>query len=729
MSRATTARRPLLLSGLCALSGVLAAQYSLLLSLVFALLVLAALLFFRCRPLTAVVLSLLMLFFSVYTRAFDAHALSASKAFIGDNVTLEGRIVSLPKTRSYGQSFILQCENTRIFVMAYQKGASFGDIVTLHADCMRPEGPRREGDFHFPKYLKSQRIYLTAYADDMTVKESRLGPTDAVVLLRAKLLSRADTLWSGEVLMFVRSLLLGNSDLSSADFRDKLSRAGLSHIIAVSGLHVSLMIGMLAVLFRRAFLRRRYYLSCLFLLLFFYVLLTGASPSSVRAALMLSLVFLSTISSSPYDALSALSFAALCLLIYNPFIIYSLSFLLSFAAVFGILLFYRPLTKQLGRLSFSYAAETLAVTLCAQVFTWPILALSFGHVPCLSLLANLAVLPLVPLIMIGGYVALATSALPAISVPIARLCEAMIRFILWIANHADALPLSVIDIVPSSVPLFLLFYGATLCLLISLLIIKKRLSILLSAALVFCFLVIQIAMPFVFPRQILCFLDAGTGDAAVAIHGKNAVMIECRSTDDTFAETVVIPFLKRNGVTTLDVLAIAEYNSYDTNVLYLISHFPVAQLMMPDGQGDEVLFRTAQDAGTRLVGLDTPGRYGALSLCAHTAENRVGFSLSHPASSVFFTGTLKEGDAIRPGTHDLLKIGLGGRGISLDPAHLAAIGPKAVIISSRYRPSDKLLGRIGEYPYYTTAQGGSLYVESTQDGPSVIPYLKQEEEA
>lgn len=727
MNRGAFVRRPLFLCGLCALLGVLTAQYSLLLSLFAALLVFCTLFLLRRRPFISLILALLLLFFAAYTSFYEAQALSASEAYISDDTTLEGRIVSLPRQRSYGQSFILQCENTRLFVMCYQKGASFGDVVVLHADCMRPEGPRREGDFHFPNYLKSQRIYLVAYAEDLTVVGHKKYPTDIITTLRAKLLSRADTLWSGQVLMFIRSLLFGNSDLSSADFRDTLSRAGLSHIIAVSGLHVNLIIGMVAALFYRGFIRRRFYLIGLFLLLFLYVLLTGASPSALRAALMLSLLFLSMIFSAPYDGLSALSFAALCLLTYNPFIIYSLSFLLSFAAVSGILLFYRPLEKYLEGLPASYAVKLLAVTLCAQVFTFPILVLSFGRVACLSLLANLAVLPLVPVIMLCGYAALAFSSFSIISLPAARFCEALIRFILWIADRANTLPFSVVSLVPASTVLFLLSYGAIVCLFVSLLILKKRIFVLLSAVLILCSFFVHAAFPVLAPRQCLCFLDAGTGDATVAISGKNAVMIECRSTDDTFAETVVIPFLKRNGLSSLDVLAIAEYNSYDPNVRYLITHFPVARLMMPDSQGDEALIRAAQGAGTRLVGLDESLSCGALSLSAYTAGKHVGFSLYHPTASVFFAGTLKEGDKVFQASFDLLKIGLGGRDISLDPALLSAVRPKAVIISSRYRPSNKLLSRIGDYPYYTTAQGGSLYVESTKDGVSIIPYLKEEE--
>ena len=728
MIRATFTRRPLFLGGLCALLGVLAAQYSFLLSLFLALLILGLFLLFQYPSLTAAALILLMLFFTAYTRVYETHALNESKPFIGDDITLKGRIVSLPKPKNYGQSFILQCENTRIFVIAYQKGASFGDLVTLKADCKRPQGARREGEFDFSNYLKSQNIYLCAYADRMTVTDRIVYPTDAITILRAKLLSRADTLWSGEPLMFIRPLLLGNSDLSSNDFRDKLSRAGLSHIIAVSGLHVSFIIGMAATLFRRSFIRRRLSVVCLFLLVF-YVLLTGASPSTVRAGVMLSLAFLATVVSSPYDSLSALAFAALCLLATNPFIIYSLSFLLSFAAVLGIFLFYRPLESYLRRLPFFYATKVVGLTFCAQVFTFPILVFSFGRVACLSLLANMAVVPLIPVIMLCGYAALALSALSFLSLPIARICEVLIRFILWVAHYADTLPLAGMDIIPSSVPLFLLSYGAAVLFLITLLIIKKRLFILLSCALAFCLFLANVAAPFVLPRQCLCFLDAGNGDAAVAVYGKNAIMIECQSRDDTFAKTVVIPFLKRHGVTSLDVLAITEYNSYDPNVIYLLDHFPVVQIMLPNGQGDEALFHTLQNAGTRVISIDTPCKFGALSLSSYTAGDHVGFCLLHPYASVFFSGTLKEGDAVPHDTYDLLKIGLGGRGISLDPALLSAISPKEIIISSRYRPSNKLLKSMEHYSYHSTSQGGNLYVKDTPNGVSVIPYLKQEADA
>ena len=204
----------------------------------------------------------------------------------------------------------------------------------------------------------------------------------------------------GDELGLVAALTVGDRKLLSPEIRQTFSKIGIAHVLALSGLHVGFVYGVLLLLCRfipgNSLLQRllRYGLPLLGVV--FFALVAGGSPSLVRAVVMLFFFSLSHILPGRRASFSALAGAALCLLLYDPRALFSVGFQFSFAAVAGILLFASPLMGLVRTHCkfLHYCWGVLCVSLAAQVGTLPLQLYYFGVLPTAGLVINLLVIPL-----------------------------------------------------------------------------------------------------------------------------------------------------------------------------------------------------------------------------------------------------------------------------------------------------------------------------------------------
>jgi competence protein ComEC len=222
----------------------------------------------------------------------------------------------------------------------------------------------------------------------------------------------------------VEALLLGYKRGLDPETRTAFQLSGTAHILAVSGLHVGLVLTFTLFLLGRLLPpgsdRHPAVTFPLIALLFFYGFLTAASPSAMRAVLMGSTALLARMLYRPYAALNALGFAAFVQLLFSSKVIYNLGFQLSYAAVAGILAWYGPfrqLLNSLERLPYAggYVRDLLAVSIAAQLGTLGLSWAYFGQFPLYFLVANLVAIPLGTLLSYTGFLWLITLKVPFLS--------------------------------------------------------------------------------------------------------------------------------------------------------------------------------------------------------------------------------------------------------------------------------------------------------------------------
>lgn len=215
---------------------------------------------------------------------------------------------------------------------------------------------------------------------------------------------------SAESIDMLAAMLLGKADMITTDTRDLYSAAGLSHLLALSGMHVGIIIMIFSfALFPFYLLRQvRLRLVCLIIALWCYAAFTAFSPSVTRAVIMASVYMAARCLERQSQPLNSLCLAAVLILIFSPEALYAAGFQMSFAAVAGIILFFPQINRvdrhahpKLYKLA-SYPALSIA----AMLFTGLIAAYHFHTFPIYFILANLVVVPLLPLFIVSGLVSM-----------------------------------------------------------------------------------------------------------------------------------------------------------------------------------------------------------------------------------------------------------------------------------------------------------------------------------
>ena len=201
--------------------------------------------------------------------------------------------------------------------------------------------------------------------------------------------------------LIVAALALGNKAAISSETRHSYSIAGISHVLALSGLHLGIIYTLIMLLFPKK--RLRVISQCLVLLFIWgYVLLTGFSYSVVRSAIMLTIFGVLSVANRKGMSLNTLSFAVIIMLVFHPKALWDVGFQLSFMAVLAILLFYQPIRAIFGEISnrfLRYVADVISVSLAAQLGTFPLVLHYFGQFSNYFMLSNVIIIPVVYVIL------------------------------------------------------------------------------------------------------------------------------------------------------------------------------------------------------------------------------------------------------------------------------------------------------------------------------------------
>lgn len=320
-----------------------------------------------------------------------------------------------------------------------------GDGLWMFSGIKAPEN-YRSSSFDYRRYLlihgftgqcfvrSQQWQHVGGVVDKLPLTErSRLW----FLLLRERLFSRYQMSGAeGDVLGALAAMVLGDKQALTPELRHIYSMTGATHVLALSGLHLSIIYVLLSLLVVN---RRWRFVSQLFLILsiWTYVLITGLSTSLVRAALMLSLYALFSVGHREKMSVNVLSLAAIVLLILNPYSLFDVSFQLSFMAVLAIVMAVPRMDDLMGRERLSHHPfgnklwHLLTVSLAAQMGVAPLVAYYFGVFPLCFLLVNVLVIPLVTMILYGALLML----LIPVLAPVVLAMVSMLNSILTTLSH------------------------------------------------------------------------------------------------------------------------------------------------------------------------------------------------------------------------------------------------------------------------------------------------------
>ncbi|MEM0940238.1 MAG: ComEC/Rec2 family competence protein [Bacteroidota bacterium] len=333
----------------------------------------------------------------------------------------------------------------------------YGDKVAVKGAFFPVSEPDNPEEFNYKEYLAKQNVYAHSFVVPNHIKILENIPASKILQWAYSLKFRANLIIDKHIAKkrenaTSKALLLGIKDYLDNDIKKTYASAGAMHVLAVSGLHVGIIYLILRILLgklqEKGNIWRHLFGLVSVITIWFYALLTGLSPSVMRAATMFSLVAVGEAFGRERNIYNTLGIAAFILLIYDPYFIYSVGFQLSFAAVIGIV-YLQPKLYQLVESKFWLFDKAWAITcvsIAAQLSTFPFSAYYFHQFPTYFLLSNLIVLPGAFLILILGVSMLMLD--PIIEV-LAQLLGRVLFYVMWLTNETieqiEKLPLSLIE--------------------------------------------------------------------------------------------------------------------------------------------------------------------------------------------------------------------------------------------------------------------------------------------
>ncbi|MDP2594176.1 MAG: ComEC/Rec2 family competence protein [bacterium] len=374
--------------------------------------------------------------------AVDDYAYQSALQGVERVTRFEGVVIDEPRRSLTAQiakvelvdADVQRASGGRIYVRAdLYPELSYGDVVRVSGTVVPPPLDS------YGDYMAKEHIHGTAFYPEVEVIGNKGSPFFAALFgVRQSLKEHISRLFSQPHAAFLSGILIGDKDEFSPEFLQKLSISGTMHLMALSGLNMTIIVFIALGIFSVVFLgRKRPQFIATFGTVGLFVAMTGFQVSALRAALMAFLVGLAGVTQRLYSPHNAIAFAALVITLWNPKApVFDLGFQLSFLATLAII-YFAPVLKLLPPLRRAGTLgwrDALAITAAAQLGVAPLTIIAFGNFSFTALIANIGILAVIPLLTVMGFLSAFFSMIfpplaHLISVPIAFLIDYVIAVV------------------------------------------------------------------------------------------------------------------------------------------------------------------------------------------------------------------------------------------------------------------------------------------------------------
>lgn len=563
-----------------------------------------------------------------------------------DGVVLQGTVQSVKEKDGTLEVVLKNCETedadgeTLRSVLCYLNEDSefpaVGEKIRVFGEGKAADPARNPGVFDHQLYCRAKGISGIIYADGYTGMGGKAHiVSDSLYRIRRQLSGRLKLIALPEDAGILSAVLLGEKeDLDSAVY-ELYRKNGISHLLAISGLHISIVGLGIWKLFRKG--GAGFWISGIFAggFLIAYGMMVGSGPSVVRAVSMAGLSFLAAAAGRTYDLPTAMCIPALGLLLTHPYLLTQASFQLSFLAVISLVypgrLFSARGETFFTNEKFSAAASAFFVSLSLQMVTAPVVCWHSFGIPVYGVFLNFLVIPLMTYVVLSGFIGLGLSFL-SVSAGGAMLGGAhyILKLYEVVCNGIGKLPGAELVLGQPEMWKIGCYYGLMVSGAIiyergmkiaekfhekkhkskekseesvlnlwktRILIDRKHRLVFLCAAWLLAFFFLLPSRPAGFS---VTFLDVGQGDGIVLRCASRTILVDCGSSQQkSVGEKVLVPYLRSQGVTYVD-LAVMTHGDQDhiNGIRYLLEHpesgIRLGGLMMPKAGNDEIYGKMAE---------------------------------------------------------------------------------------------------------------------------------------
>lgn len=375
-----------------------------------------------------------------------------------NDISLTAIVISNKKEEKYYNRYKIhiyegEFKNTNLYInVSKNKKIEYGDKVTIKGAFIEPSKKRNYKGFDYKEYLKTLKIYGTVKIKDIEVleinKANILMQTSNKIFLKIK--DNIKNTYSERMSKIIMGIMLGYTDEIDDNTKLDFSNSNISHVLAISGMHISYIIIVVTTITQKLVGKRKSKIIASIVLII-YMFITGFSVSVVRASIMGILSCMSFVVYRKSDTLNNISISVLITLINNPYSITGISFLLTYGGTLGIIYFKSTVEKSIKNIKIrkrkwkyiflrvqkkcENIIKIASVSISAQIVIGPIMALKFNSVGVGFLLTNLLLSYIIGVIVISGFIQILMSMISIkASIVIAKLIEIPVYGVILISK-------------------------------------------------------------------------------------------------------------------------------------------------------------------------------------------------------------------------------------------------------------------------------------------------------
>lgn len=312
----------------------------------------------------------------------------------------------------------------------------YGDEILVKGKLLTP---KEFPDFNYKNYLEKDFIYSVVYSPEIKVLSKNNGNRFFAKILKFKdeFIEVAQAVPPPEGAL-LEGMTLGETRRFSTDFQDELSKSGLSHIVAISGMNIIILFEIFLTIFLFFGLWRKQATFLIIIILGFYILFIGLPASAVRAYIMGIFLYLAKAIGRQSTSSRSIVFAGTAMIFQNPLIVArDVGFQLSFLASLGLIYVFPILKEKFSKKTQdSKIKDLILTTLAAQSLCFPLIVFNFGNIPVLSPISNILVVPFSPYLLAIGFIYLLLGfLLPILILPLSFIVEISFSWISFIAKN------------------------------------------------------------------------------------------------------------------------------------------------------------------------------------------------------------------------------------------------------------------------------------------------------
>lgn len=711
-----------------------------------------------------------------------------------EEITAVATIVGNPKEKEYKTTYKIKVESVNgnreyknTYLQLEIKKANdgitykYGQKLLIAGTFKEADGKRNNSGFDYKEYLKINKMHgiITAKQESIKVlKEKNLN----IILINInrcnnKIKENANKLFDKNEANLLSGILIGDKEGIEKEVQENFRDSNLSHMLAVSGAHVSYVILGITYALKKVKVNKLWSNMITIVTLCCFIFLTGASPSVIRACIMAIYIIIGHMMHRKTKLISSVSLSLLIILILNPYKLFDIGLQLSYGGTIGIILFSGVLAKKaklnnllegfVNKLKYR-VKQLIVVCVSANLIIFPIIAAHYSTMSLTFVISNICAGPILGVIIILGFITIFVSFISIdIAKPFALILNIFIQILMYITKICSSLPFSKIYIKTPSLSQIIIYYMILIFMYYICKIRKKKRRLIHRKLLrtvqnkkVQKLFIIVIILIFTSMQILKClpsdltiyFIDVGQGDSTLIVTPNHkTILIDGGGTefesDFDIGKQTLLPEILGQRITKIDYLLISHFDSdHATGVAQILGKIDVSSIILTRQLEENDIYRhilsIAKEKKIKLIYVKEGDvlKIGGIKISIIHPENKLMINnpmnnnsivckVEYNSFSMLLTGDIEmeaEELILRKNINlkaDVLKVAHHGSKTSTTGEFLKAINPKVALIgvgknNNFGHPSNEVIQRLKENGtrIYRTDENGEISITVNKKG-------------